>query len=182
MELFIILSTLIILGVILARKSYDCEFFGVVVVIISGMYLIIHSVLWSTSSYTYEKFVVERESLVETLEYTRENNNQIELASVTLSIIKFNKELASAKYDNDIFLLKDYIDDRVKDLKPIYQSWKLKNVIINGCGSESTSFECIIYNKGKMVAIASNDGDGCYSTIIEFVNNQYELNELIDEF
>ena len=58
---------------------------------------------------------------------------------------------------------------------------EIKNVVINGCGSESTSFECIIYNKGKMVAIASNSGNG-YSTSVEYINNQSELNELIDEF
>ena len=62
MELFIILSLFVIFGVWLALKSYDYEFFGVFLVVIFGMYLIIHLVLWTISSYTYEKFVVERES------------------------------------------------------------------------------------------------------------------------
>ena len=89
MELLIILSLLVIFGIWLVRKGYDYDILGIIIIFLSGMYLVCHILIWSISSYSYEKFSIKRESLVETLEYSRENNNPIELAAVTKNIIHF---------------------------------------------------------------------------------------------
>lgn len=119
MELFIILSVLFIVGVLIVNKSYDYEFLGIVICVCSGLYLLLHILLWSISSYEYDKFVTKRKAFVETLEYARKNETQFELASITREVSEWNKKLASSKYDNNVFLLKDYVDDRVTSLEPI---------------------------------------------------------------
>ena len=79
----------------------------------------IHILYCSLASYKYHKFIIEREAFIETLEYARKNQSQFELASITREVSKWNQRLGSLKYDNTIFLLKDYIDDRVMILEPI---------------------------------------------------------------
>jgi uncharacterized membrane protein len=119
MELFIILSVLFLLGIFIVKKTYDYEFLGIIICVCSGVYLLIHLLLWSISSYEYNKFVTERKAFVETLEYARKNESQFELASITREVSEWNKQLAALKYDNNVFFLKDYIDDRVMSLEPI---------------------------------------------------------------
>jgi hypothetical protein len=119
MELFIILSVLFVLGIFIVKKSYNYDFLGFIICVFSGIYLLMHILLWSTSSYQFHKFVTKRKAFVETLEYARKNESQFELASITREVSKWNKELASLKYDNNVFILKDYIDDRVMSLEPI---------------------------------------------------------------
>lgn len=119
MELFIVLLGLTILGIAVAISSYDYGFLGAIIVLIAGIYLIYHTLFWSLASYDYNKFVTKRKAFVETLEYARKNENQFELASITREVSEWNQQLASLKYDNNVFLLKDYIDDRVTSLEPI---------------------------------------------------------------
>lgn len=119
MELFFILSVLFVLGIFIVRKSYDYEFFGIIISFCSGVYLLIHILIWSLASYEYNKFVVKRNAFVETLEYARKNESQFELASITREVSEWNQQLASLKYNNNVFLLKDYVDDRISSLEPI---------------------------------------------------------------
>ena len=119
MELFIILLGLTFFGILVAIKSYDYEFLGGIVALIAGIYLICHTLFWILASYEYNKFVTKRKAFVETLEYARKNESQFELASITREFSEWNQQLASLKYDNNVFLLKDYVDDRVTSLEPI---------------------------------------------------------------
>lgn len=119
MELFFILSILFVLGIFIVKKNCDYEFFGMIISFCSGFYLLIHILLWSLASYGYNKFVAKRNAFVETLEYARKNESQLELASITREVSEWNQQLASSKYDNNIFLLKDYVDDRISSLEPI---------------------------------------------------------------
>ena len=119
MEVLFILSALFILGFFIAKKSYDYEALGVVICFCSGFFLLMHVLFWSISSYEFNKFVTKREAFLETLEYARKNESQFELASITLEVSEWNQQLASSKYDNNVFLLKDYVDDRISSLEPI---------------------------------------------------------------
>jgi len=119
MELFICLSILTILGFIIAMKSYDYELLGAIMCFIFGIYLCLHILFCLVATYDYNKFIVKRQAFVETLYYARKNKNQFELASITKEVSEWNQQLASAKYDNNVFLLKDYTDDRIMLLKPI---------------------------------------------------------------
>ena len=119
MELFFILSALFVLGIYILKKSYDYEFLVAILCVCSGLYLLIHLLLWSLASYEYNKFVTKRKAFVETLQYARKNESKFELASITKEVSEWNQRLESSKYDNNVFLLKDYIDDRVMYLAPI---------------------------------------------------------------
>lgn len=119
MELFLILSVLFVLGIIILKKSYDYEFSGVILSLIASIYLIYHTLLWSLASYDYNKFVTKRKAFIETLEYARKNKSQFELVSITREVSEWNQQLESSKYDNTVFLLKDYVDDRIMYLEPI---------------------------------------------------------------
>jgi hypothetical protein len=119
MELFIILSVLFVLGIFIVKKSYDYEVLGIIICVCSGFYLLMHFLFWSFASYDYNKFVTKRKAFVETLEYARKNESQFELASITREVSEWNQQLASSKYDNNVFLLKDYVDDRISSLEPI---------------------------------------------------------------
>lgn len=119
MELIFILSVLFVLGIFIVKKSYNYDFFGIIISFCSGLYLLIHILIWSLASYEYNKFVAKRNAFVETLEYARKNESQFELASITREVSEWNQQLASLKYDNNVFLLKDYVDDRISSLEPI---------------------------------------------------------------
>jgi hypothetical protein len=119
MELLFILSVLFIIGFLITKKSYNYEILGIIICTLSGLYLLIHITLWSLSSYSFNKFVTEREAFVETLEYARKDEVKFELISITHDVSEWNRKLASSKYDNNVFLLKDYVDDRISTLEPI---------------------------------------------------------------
>lgn len=118
----IILIALIILtsiGVYLLIKTYDYEILGVLLTMLAGMYLLLHIILWSLASYNYGLFVSKRDAFTETLKEARKNNNAIELAAITKDISEWNQDLAEAKYNLTIFMLKDYTDKRIQYLHPI---------------------------------------------------------------
>lgn len=119
MEILFILSVLFISGFFILKKSDDYDFLGFVICLITGVYLLLHISLWLLSSYGFNKFVTKRQAFMETLDYARKNKNQFELASIIPKVSEWNQELASSKYDNNVFLLKDYIDDRISTLEPI---------------------------------------------------------------
>jgi len=119
MILAIILLALTIIGILILEKTYDYDVIGIIMSLIFGLWFIMHIILWATSSYSYNVFLVKRESFVKTLESARKNKSQFELTSLTIEISNWNQQLASNKYDNTLFLLDDYIDDRIDNLKPI---------------------------------------------------------------
>ena len=119
MELFFILLGLTILGISAFKQSSNYMGLGSTIALLSFIYLILHTLIWSVAGYNYNKFVTKRKAFVETLEYARKNESKFELASITREVSEWNKQLAALKYDNNVFFLKDYIDDRVMSLEPI---------------------------------------------------------------
>ena len=116
MIIFITLLLLTVLGIYIAKKSYDYEFLGVIVSLIFGLYLIIHGIMFFTVSYEYENWLVKRNAFEETLKECRENGRDIEAAAILKEVSEFNKTLARARNDKKYFFTKDYIDDRVFDI------------------------------------------------------------------
>jgi uncharacterized ion transporter superfamily protein YfcC len=104
-------------GISLCMKELY-ELIGVAICIFTFIYLLIHIPTWLLASHKYERHIVERNSMIESLETARENKNNIELASITKDIIEYNKNLAILKFEDDGFL-DIYIDDRILLLKPI---------------------------------------------------------------
>lgn len=119
MIILISLLLLFFVGFFIAKKSYDFEFLGIVLSGIAGLYLIIHVLFWSMASYDYGVFVAKREAFVETLNEARKNNNPLELAAITKEVSDWNQDLAEKKYNLKVFLLNDYVDNRVEKLQPI---------------------------------------------------------------
>lgn len=98
------------------KETYD--FFGIIICVLTFVFLLIHTPLWLSSSYRYEIHLVKRNSFIESLENARQTKNNIELAAISKDIIEYNKNLALLKYDNT-GILDCYIDDRFINLKPI---------------------------------------------------------------
>jgi lipopolysaccharide export LptBFGC system permease protein LptF len=98
------------------KETYD--FFGIGICVLTFVFLLMHIPTWLSASYRYERHIVERNSMIESLETARQNKNNIELASITKDIIEYNKNLAILKFQDDGFL-DVYIDDRMLLLKPI---------------------------------------------------------------
>lgn len=125
LQSMIILSILLILyliGILLVRHSYGGDIqnvAGFLLVILSSCYLLFHTVEWATATYDYNKFVAKRNAFISTLETARSLDNNIELAAIAKDISQWNQDLAEAQYQNSLFLLTDYIDDRVNNLTPI---------------------------------------------------------------
>lgn len=119
MLLSIILLLIISFGIYLLQSSYQYDILGFTLSFVFGIVLIMHVLFWSVSGYEYNRFFAKRQAFVETLEYARKNNNQLELASLTREVSKWNQDLAELKYNNTVFLLDDYVDDRIMDLKSI---------------------------------------------------------------
>ncbi len=117
----IILIILISVLFIIAQHTYNdnleviCGAFGIIFCIV----FFLHIICLSTVNYGYEQLLVKRDSIEETLQYARKNNNPIELATISQDINKFNQELASSKYVNTTLLFDQYIDDRIMNIPPI---------------------------------------------------------------
>lgn len=115
MIILIILLVITGFGVYLFRQKY--EGWAIVIFCIFGGYLLIHIVGWSTASYDYNKMVAKRNAFIATLTYTRKYGKEIELAAITKNVSEWNQELAEMKYDNSVWLLDSYTDDRIDSLK-----------------------------------------------------------------
>lgn len=86
---------------------------------IFSIWLILHTICWSLTAHTFNKLVVSRQSFVETLEESRKNGRELESAAILKEISGFNQRLASEKYNNQIWFLGQYVDDRIETLEPI---------------------------------------------------------------
>jgi len=117
MIILIILLVIVGLGIWMMNTDYDI--LGLIIIFIAGMYLLIHILLWTMASYEYNKFVVKREAFAETLKEARKNVNNYELASLSREVSQWNSELAETKYQNKLFFLDVYVDDRFESLEPI---------------------------------------------------------------
>lgn len=120
----IILITLIALGIRLYNKNdpysyimYD--FYGFVICLIFGTWLIIHIVGMAKASYEYELFVQRRNAFEQTLNSARENGNQYETAAIVKEVAEWNTTLATEKFYNKTAWFDQYIDDRIETLEPI---------------------------------------------------------------
>ena len=87
--------------------------------IIFSVWFVGHVVAILATSYNYNQLVVKRESFVLSLEESRKNGRELESASILREVVQFNQELASEKYNNKIWFLGQYIDDRIETLEPI---------------------------------------------------------------
>ena len=115
MIILIILIVILLIGLYLMSKSIT-NVTGFLISIFSGAYIIIHVICWITAPYDYNSFVAQREAFVETLEHSRKSGNVYESATIMTEISQWNQELAKCKYQNTLFFLDDYIDDRIDDL------------------------------------------------------------------
>lgn len=118
MEILTITTSLVLIGILISKKT-ELEFFGTLLSIFSGIYLAMHLVFWSVSGYDYNMFVTKRNAFINTLEDARKSKKIYELASIAKDISVWNQKLEEKKYDNKVFMFKDYIDDRYESLKTI---------------------------------------------------------------
>jgi len=121
MEISLILTLLIAVCVVVAKKTYndDLEIVTTIFGSMLGLYLLMHILFWSLSSYDFNCMIAKRNAFQSTLNEARKSGYEIELAAISQSIAEWNEDLASKKYSNTVFLLKDYTDDRIINLKPI---------------------------------------------------------------
>lgn len=119
MIILLAILAIMAIGLWISFTQSGIEGLGVVITIIFGIYLLVHVIRWSTATYSYNITVVERNSFVETLNDARNNKRELESAAILKEISEWNRYLAEAQYDNGTFLLGDYHDDRIMNLKPI---------------------------------------------------------------
>lgn len=115
---FIILIALVSLGVYLISK-FEYEPYGVILLIVSGVWLIIHSICFGTSTYEYEQFITQRDAFEATLNSSRNSGNSYETAAIVSDVSEWNIKLSEMKYDNKTLMLGQYVDDRIELLEPI---------------------------------------------------------------
>lgn len=115
----VILLLLVITGIIILKESYDYEGIGVLMVLIFGVWFILHILVFSFKSYEYEITLEKRNAFQETLNIARENNNNLESAAILSEIANFNASLAKEKYKNNTLWFDQFIDDRIDTMEPI---------------------------------------------------------------
>lgn len=126
MTTLIVLIVLIALGLLLVKTaSYSSysrdvqDLLGVLLIIGSSVFLLVHLLAWSLVGYEYEKFAARRNAFNQTLQESRKSGNQYETAAIVKEVAGWNVELATEKYNNSTLFLDQYVDDRIEDLKPI---------------------------------------------------------------
>ena len=92
---------------------------GLIGIIITSFFLIMHLVCLSQVSYEYNSLKVNRDSFQRSLNEARKNGNEYESAAILEKIVDFNYELSQKKYDNKTIFLDQYVDDRVELLNTI---------------------------------------------------------------
>lgn len=118
MVILLILIALFILGLYLCNTR-NYAFLGFILSVVFGIYLVIHILMWSINSFKYKNFVTKRDAFEQTLKDSRLNGNPYESAAIMKEVADWNIKLASMKYQNTLFLAKDYINDKVDNLEPI---------------------------------------------------------------
>lgn len=115
---FIILLLFIYLGYRLL-ESYNYDVLGTVILFLSLIFIVIHTLAISFKSYNYNVFVEKGKALEFSIKYNRDNDMNIESAAILKEVVKHNQELSKLKLDRRTFFKKQYIDSRVNDLKYI---------------------------------------------------------------
>lgn len=113
----IILVLFLVVGIRLMHLEWG--FLGVLLTSIGTLGLIFHLLILSLKVYTYEQFVVQRESFEQTLHESRINGRELESAAIIKDVAEWNRVLASVQYDSKTFFLSQYIDKRFDTLEPI---------------------------------------------------------------
>ena len=111
------LIALVLIAIYLHTTEYDI--LGTVLLTISGLALIIHGCSWFISLYTYDRLVAKRYAISYTLDSTREHRDELENASVTRDVVRFNSSLLLYRTDNKDLFLGMYIDDRIETIELI---------------------------------------------------------------
>ena len=93
-------------------------FIGIMITLFSGAALISHTTHMLLAKHDYEVFKCTRDAFMDTLNSAR-SYHSIENAAILKEIAEWNQKLAVMRYENKHWFLKDYIDDRVQDLKAI---------------------------------------------------------------
>ena len=127
MLLILISIAVLITGILLIRLSDTVNFkleiptliVGGILSITGAIILLVSIVSFSTKSYHYNQIVIERTVIEQTIQNARTNNQIMENATITKTIINWNTKLAKKQYQKTIPLLKDFTDDRILTLKPI---------------------------------------------------------------
>ena len=124
MIITILLLSLLIACIIIHRKYFwDNETIGIISLCVGSLvaiYLFTHLYFWLTSTIVYEQFRIKRQAFVYDLNNSRKNNRELESATILKDISQWNQDLASFKYQNTLWLIDDYIDDRIDTLEPIH--------------------------------------------------------------
>lgn len=109
----------LILFCLYLTTTWDWEALGMVGTLVFSVMLFIHCLIWGLSSYDYEQFKAEGETLQRTIEIARDSSDSLENFQLTQNIIEWNVALARSKVSNKTWYFGIYTDDRIEDLEPI---------------------------------------------------------------
>ena len=115
----IILIVLTGIGIYIIKTSWDYEGLGILMSVIFGVCLLIHTIGILKVNYDYGIFVVKRDAFEKTLTESRKKGNDFETAAIVKEVAEWNVKLAEYKYDNTIWYFDQYVDDRIESLDPI---------------------------------------------------------------
>lgn len=117
---FLILGVLIVLCIFALFIELEfVETLSSITLVLSILFLVIHSLIYFPQSYAYNMIKLDRETFETSLNESRKNGNEFESAAILTEVIEFNSKLARKKYNNKNPFLGQYIDDRIENIKAI---------------------------------------------------------------
>jgi len=111
---YLVLILGIILGIILTNNTYIFQGFGVCLVIIFFVVILVLFIIHPIVYYTYKAEIKRYEVLKQM--YNNSKKEDLRDATIIRDIIEYNMDLASVKYWNNIYALKDFIPDKLAEL------------------------------------------------------------------
>jgi hypothetical protein len=111
MYLLILVIISLIVGIVLAKKSYDFEDLGVILIIVFSVVLLIQGIFF-TNHYSCSKAMKKREAFRTTLNSARENGSELEKATILKDLAEWNEWVVSVQTDNE-FWYDIYVPDAV---------------------------------------------------------------------
>ena len=116
----IVLIVLLIAGIIINSKASELsglEVFAQILIVISGLLLLIHIIVWPVTHFETNVDIAKIEAFEITIEESRQNVSEFERAAILQDIAEWNEKIVTYQMCNKNWFLDQYIPDSVDDLK-----------------------------------------------------------------
>lgn len=118
--ILLVIFTLSLIVFLRTKDDWDANstnFAALIVCTLSLIALVMAFVFLMFKGYNYNEFKSRKQAIEQTIRYSRQHGSEIERAAIIQKMTVINEVLAHMKYQNSIFLMDEFIDDRIDTMQ-----------------------------------------------------------------